>query len=182
MADMLKFKKVCRVTSFLLFISALRAGGEAVALDLKSPGFKEGGYIPSEYTCSGENRSPALSWAGLPEGTKSLALVCADPDAPAGTWIHWVIFNIPPLLPGLEGGVPRQGSLPGGIRQGNNDFKEIGYFGPCPPPGRPHRYLFRLYALDGELGLPPGSSGGALEKAVRGHVLAEAKLTGLFGR
>jgi len=153
-----------------------------MALELSSPAFKEGEYIPPAFSCSGSDISPPLNWKGIPPGTVTLALTCTDPDAPVGTWTHWVIFNIPASLPGVEEHFSRRSLLPSGISQGMNDFREVGYMGPCPPPGRPHRYFFKLYALDRLLKLPPGVSRAELEKAMREHTLARAELMGLFRR
>ena len=149
---------------------------------LTSTAFEEGKRIPTRYTCDGEDLSPPLSWKGIPEGTRSLTLVVEDPDAPRGTFVHWVIYNIPPGLSGLPEGVPRQGKLENGALQGVNDFGVIGYRGPCPPPGKPHRYSFILRALDTKLSLGPGATRAELEEAIKGHVLGEAKLMGTYGR
>jgi len=149
---------------------------------LTSTVFEEGKRIPTRYTCDGEDLSPPLSWKGIPEGTRSLALVMEDPDAPRGTFVHWVIYNIPPDLPGLPEGVSRQGKLENGALQGANDLGVIGYRGPCPPPGKPHRYSFILRALDTKLSLGPGATRAELEEAIKDHVLGETKLMGTYGR
>ncbi len=153
-----------------------------MALEISSPAFKEGEYIPEVFSCRGREVSPPLNWQGIPPRTVTLALTCTDPDAPAGIWTHWVIFNIPASLPGLEEHFPRRSLLPSGISQGMNDFREIGYRGPCPPPGRPHRYSFKLFALDRKLDLPAAVGLTRLEEAMRGHILGEAELMGLFRR
>ena len=153
-----------------------------MALELSSPAFKAGEYIPEVFSCGGRDISPSLTWQGVPPGTVTLALTCTDPDAPVGIWVHWIIFNLPASLRGLEDNFPVRANLPSGIRQGMNDFRKIGYLGPCPPPGRPHRYFFRLYALDRQLDLPAGVSRPDLEKAMKGHILEEAELMGLFRR
>jgi len=150
---------------------------------IASPAFTQNGKIPSRYTCDGENLSPALAWSGVPEGTKSLALIVADPDAPDPaapkmTWVHWVLYNIPPDERGLNEGVAE---LPAGTLQGRNDWKRAGYGGPCPPIGS-HRYFFKLYALDTVLGDLENPSMGKLEKSLQGHVIAEAELVGLYQR
>lgn len=157
-------------------------GASTVAFAVKSPDFSSGGDIPLEFTCTGEDRSPALEWTGAPEGTKSFALIADDPDAPAGTWVHWVIFNIPHSAHALAGAVERKDQLSDGTRQGRNDFRKIGYNGPCPPPGKPHRYFFKLYALDSELKLAPGSSKSDVEKAMEGHTLGRAEWIGRYRR
>ena len=153
-----------------------------MTLALSSPAFENGGMIPSKFTCDGSDVSPALEWSGAPEGTKSLALICDDPDAPMGTWVHWVLYGLPADTKSLPEGVPAKESIERGARQGRNDFKRIGYGGPCPPSGKPHRYLFKLYALDSALELAPGAKKGDLEKMMKGHVLAEGRLVGKYGR
>jgi len=152
-----------------------------MALELSSAAFSEGGSIPAQYTCDGRDISPPLAWRGIPRGTKSLALVCDDPDAPRGTWVHWVVFNLPPTATGLPEGVPPRNDVPGGGLQGSNDFRKIGYGGPCPPGGT-HRYVFTLYALDSGVKLPAGAAKTDLLAAIAGHVLAEGKLTGKYSR
>lgn len=149
---------------------------------LESPQFKEGSDIPRQLTCDGEDVSPLLRWDGAPAGTKSFSLVTEDPDAPIGTFIHWVIYNLPESTKELAENLPGQKELPNGARQGRNDFGKIGYGGPCPPRGPAHRYYFRLYALDGKLELAPGASRGELDKAMKGHVLAQAELMGRYKR
>lgn len=151
-------------------------------MKLTSTAFDHGQTIPRHYTCQGDDVSPQLEWDSLPEGTESLALICDDPDAPGGTWVHWVLYNLPPLANGLPEGVPADQSLPDGSLQGRNDFKRIGYGGPCPPPGKPHRYFFKLYALDTMLDLEPGASKASLIRAMGGHILAEEHLIGTYGR
>lgn len=157
-------------------------GGSAVKIDISSDDFKEGETIPATYTGDGKNTSPSLRWTGAPEGTKSLALICDDPDAPRKTWVHWVIFNIPSSSHGLPEAVPTRETLADDARQGKNDFGKIGYGGPSPPPGKPHRYYFKLYALDTGLDLPAGSTKDELLGAMKGHVLAEGQLMGRYGR
>ncbi|MCD6340057.1 MAG: YbhB/YbcL family Raf kinase inhibitor-like protein, partial [Verrucomicrobia bacterium] len=130
----------------------------------------------------GEDVSPPLAWSGAPEGAQAFALICDDPDAPMGTWVHWVIYDIPAEAAGLEENVPPEESLPNGARQGRNDFRRIGYGGPCPPPGKPHRYFFRLYALSAKTGLPPGATKARLLQAMEGKILAQAELMGTYQR
>ena len=150
---------------------------------LKSTAFSNGGEIPRKFTCSGENVSPALSWMEAPSHTRSLALIVDDPDAPAGTWTHWILWNIPARETSLPEAVPtNKESLTSGARQGRNDFGRMGYGGPCPPPGRPHRYFFRLYALGATPDLKPGATRSELESAMNSHVLAKAEWMGLFKR
>jgi len=144
---------------------------------LTSPAFKSGEDIPNEFTCDGPDSSPPLIWTDPPPETETLALIVDDPDAPSGTWVHWVLYNIPATARGLSEGM-RQ--LPNGTRQGRNDFGELGYKGPCPPRGAPHRYFFKLYALDCKVRLRLGASKGELERAMKRHVLAKAELVGRF--
>lgn len=148
---------------------------------LASTAFASGGQIPSRYTCQGEEVSPALSWTAPPEGTRSFALIMDDPDAPNGTWTHWVIFNLPPEYRSLDEGLPARNKLDDGVVQGKNSWHKFGYRGPCPPSGT-HHYAFHLYALDTLLDLGPGTTAERLRQAMDGHVLAEAVLTGLFGK
>lgn len=150
-------------------------------MQLTSRTFREGGAIPAHCTCDGEDVSPPLEWSGLPEGTKSLSLICDDPDAPAGVWVHWVVYDLPPSSIGLPEGVPPREEIAGGGRQGKNDFRKVGYGGPCPPSGT-HRYVFALSALDRTLGLAAGATKAQVVAAMRGHVLAEGKLTGKYTR
>jgi len=150
-------------------------------LRIESPAFSEGGAIPRPFTCDGRDVSPALSWSGAPAGTKSLALICDDPDAPAGVWVHWVVYGLPSGASGLPESVPASPEVPGGGMQGKNDFGKLGYGGPCPPKGT-HRYDFKLYALDVETKLKAGATKAQLLRAIEGHVIAEAKLTGRYSR
>jgi Raf kinase inhibitor-like YbhB/YbcL family protein len=167
---------------------------DRLTIELRSPEFAEGGDIPSRYTCDGENRSPPLEWSGIPKTSRSLVIICDDPDAPSGTWSHWVLFNLPAHLGGIKQGVPAGqtvpttalGDLPSDAndpptRQGKNDFGDIGYGGPCPPSGT-HRYFFRLYALDSVLDLRPAPTRTDVLKSIQSHVLAEGRLMGKFAR
>ncbi len=149
---------------------------------LTSLAFQPGATIPKEYTGDGGDKSPPLQWSEPPRGTKSLALICDDPDAPVGTWVHWVLFNLPAEARELEKGVPTTENLSSGAKQGKNDFGKIGYGGPAPPKGKPHRYLFKLYALDRTVDLSPGATKAQLVKAMKGHILAEGQLVGKYGR
>jgi len=167
---------------FVFFLVCLLGCTQASGLELKSPGFGEGEMMPGKYVLEGENLSPELSWSGVPEGTKSFALIMDDPDAPRGTWVHWVIYDIPADATSLPEGVPREYKLEGGAKQGVNSFKWIGYGGPLPPPGSRHRYVFKLYALDRMLNLPPGASKAVLEMRMKRHILASAQLIGVFQR
>jgi Raf kinase inhibitor-like YbhB/YbcL family protein len=153
-----------------------------MAFELTSSAFREGESIPRQYTGDGRNLSPPLQWSDPPANTSSLALICEDPDAPRGTFTHWVIFNVPAKSRELKEGIPPEATLPDGTVQGKNDFGKIGYGGPAPPPGKPHRYFFKLYALDRVLELRPGATRSQLLAAMKGHVLDEAQLMGIYGR
>jgi Raf kinase inhibitor-like YbhB/YbcL family protein len=156
--------------------------GGAMSIKLSSAAFEEGKPIPVKHTGQGDDVSPALQWTGLPAGAKSLALICDDPDAPAGTWVHWVIWDIPPNAAGLLEAAPQKVELPDGSKQGMNDFRQTGYGGPMPPPGKPHRYFFKLYALDNQPDLERGATKSKLLDAMKGHVLAEGQLMGTYQR
>lgn len=156
-------------------------GAERMTIKLTSSTFQEGGLIPAEYTCNGRNGSPPLAWTDVPAGTKSLALVVDDPDAPRGTWVHWVVYDLPPATKELAASVPTQDTLVGGGRQGKNDFGQVGYGNPCPPSGT-HRYYCKLYALNATLNLPAGATKQELLKAMYGHILDEGQLMGRFGK
>ena len=149
---------------------------------ISSASFPNGGDIPRKFTCDGADTSPQLSWSQPPAGIHSLALIANDPDAPVGDWTHWVVFDLPASLSALPEGLDKTGEIPGGGRQGVNDFHKIGYGGPCPPPGKPHRYLFRIYALDRTLGLKAGSSREDVEAAMKGHILGQAEWMGKYKR
>ena len=157
----------------------------AMSLTLTSPAFRHNGDIPSRYTCDGDDVSPPLSWSGVPGNAKSLVLIVDDPDAPDPkapkmTWVHWVLYNIPPNATGLAE-APAAKDLPRGTLEGSNDWKRTGYGGPCPPVGR-HRYFYKLYALDTvlpDLGRPAKAT---LEKAMRGHIIAQVELIGGYAR
>lgn len=153
-----------------------------MAFTLTSSAFEHEGTVPQDYTCDGADKSPALQWSDVPEGTKSFVLIMDDPDAPVGTWDHWVYFNIPADKTGLAEGVAKEAELPDGSKSGLNSWKKHGYGGPCPPPGPAHRYFFKLYALDTMLDLPGAVDKAAVEAATKGHVLGETQLMGKFGR
>jgi len=153
-----------------------------MALELKTTAFAPGGSIPKKFTCDGPDVSPALTWTAPPAGTQSFALVMDDPDAPVGTWVHWVLYDLPAAARELAENVPKSEELAGGARQGRNDFRKTGYGGPCPPPGPPHRYFFKLYALDAKLNLKAGATKADVEKAMKGRILAQAELVGRYGR
>jgi hypothetical protein len=154
----------------------------AMRFQLSSPSFTDGQTIPTRHTCDGPDVSPPLAWGAPPPATKGFALVCDDPDAPMGTWVHWVIFNIPVAATSLPENVAKTGELPDGARQGTNSFRRVGYGGPCPPHGPAHRYYFKLFALSEALELPAGCTVRDLEKAMGGRVLASAQLMGRYAR
>jgi hypothetical protein len=154
----------------------------AMALQVTTPAFSPSGDIPARFTCVGSDTSPALGWNAPPGGTQSFALVVEDPDAPGRTWVHWLLYDLPPTERELPEGVPPAEQLPSGARQGRNDFGAIGYGGPCPPSGPAHRYYFKLYALDKKLGLHAGATRADLMRSMRGHILGHAELMGRFRR
>jgi Raf kinase inhibitor-like YbhB/YbcL family protein len=160
---------------------SLLMGGGNMDMKITSTAFEESGMIPRKYTCDGEDVSPPLAWTGVPEGAKTIALISDDPDAPVGTWVHWVLFNLPAAEKGLPEAVPPDEELKNGAKQGQNDFRRIGYGGPCPPGGT-HRYFFKLYALDTVLNLPAGATKAELLKAMEGHILAQGQLMGKYRR
>ena len=150
-------------------------------LTVNSVAFKAGTAIPRQYTCDGINISPPIEWSGTPGTARTIALIADDPDAPAGTWIHWVLYNLPAENIGLVENLPASENLKAAGLQGRNDFKQIGYGGPCPPSGT-HRYFFKIYALDAELPLKAGATRGELEKAMAGHIVAQGQLMGTYRR
>ncbi len=157
-----------------------------MTLTLTSSAFDAGGPIPPIYTCDGRDISPPLAWSGVPEASRSLALICDDPDAPRGTWTHWVLYDLPADVTQLQEGIPPHEQVvlrPGGAaaHQGRNDFGKVGYGGPCPPGGT-HRYFFRLYALDDRPEMGSGATKEGLIGAMEGHVLAEGRLMGTYSR
>ena len=153
-----------------------------MSIEITSTAIQQGESIPKQYTGDGADRSPPLRWSEPPSGTKSIALICDDPDAPGATWVHWVIFDLPPQIRELTEGVPTTETLGNGAKQGTNDFGNIGYGGPAPPKGKPHRYFFKLYALDAALDLPTGATKAEVENAMKGHILAEGQLMGTYKR
>jgi Raf kinase inhibitor-like YbhB/YbcL family protein len=149
---------------------------------ISTTAFGDGQPIPQQHTGDGSDLSPPLAWSDAPAATKAFALIADDPDAPRGTWVHWVLFNLPSDATSLAEGVPPTKTLPNGARQGTNDFGKIGYGGPAPPRGKPHRYFFKLYALDATLSLAEGATKAQLEVAMRGHVLEQAQVMGTYQR
>lgn len=152
-----------------------------MAFQINSPAFENGGMIPSKYTCDGDNVSPPLKWTDAPKSTLCFALINDDPDAPMGTWVHWVMYNIPVQTQSLDENVPKTSDLKNGARQGMTDFGRTGYGGPCPPSGI-HRYFFKLYALDTMLTLPKDVTKSQLLSAMKGHILAETQMLGRYKR
>jgi Raf kinase inhibitor-like YbhB/YbcL family protein len=176
------------VAALLISLSALAkdknvetTGGKIMKLEAKSSAFTDGGMIPAKYTCDGPDISPPLEVKGIPDGAKTLALISDDPDAPRGTWVHWVLYDWPAHESVFAEGLPKTAELPNGARQGTNDFRRFGYGGPCPPSGV-HRYYFKVYALDCKLDKPAGLTKQQLLAAMEGHVLAEGQLMGKYSR
>ena len=147
-----------------------------------SPKIKNGEKIPNIYTCKGKDISPPILWEDVPDKTESFALISSDPDAPMGTWIHWLIYDIPKNVRSLPEGIPQVLLLPDGSKQGKNDFGNIGYGGPCPPPGKYHRYFFKLYALDKDLSLPERLTEKELLAKIKKHIIEIAEFYGIFSR
>jgi Raf kinase inhibitor-like YbhB/YbcL family protein len=160
----------------------MQTGEAPMSIELTSTAFQKETTIPQQYTGDGADQSPPLRWSEPPSGTRSIALICDDPDAPRGTWSHWVLFNLPAQTRELEEGTPTAATLPSGAKQGKNDFGKIGYGGPAPPKGKSHRYFFKLYALGVVVELPPGATKAQLEAAMKGHILAEGQLIGMYKR
>jgi Raf kinase inhibitor-like YbhB/YbcL family protein len=175
------FRRVLAAVAFALTLAL--HGGVAMSLTINSPAFSSGGKIPRKHTCEGQDVSPPLAWSNVPQGTKSLALIVDDPDAPDPkapkmTWVHWVLYDLPATATGLAEAIA-PGALPSGTKEGVNDWKRTGYGGPCPPIGR-HRYFHKLYALDTvlpDLGKPTKAK---LEQAMQGHILEQAELVGTY--
>lgn len=156
-------------------------GVKKMTIKITSSAFAQGGMIPSKYTADGQNISPPLKWEGVPDGTASIALISDDPDAPMGTWVHWVMWNIPPDKKELPENIPPDQKLPDGSIQGITDFRRPGYGGPAPPSGT-HRYYFKIYVLNTKLDLPTNSTKAQLLRAMEGHILAEGELMGKYKR
>jgi hypothetical protein len=173
---------LCLSTTFPQQPTSGKGRNAGAAVTLTSPAFAPGGDIPEQYTCKGADSSPALEWRGTPAHVSGFALIADDPDAPQGTWTHWIAWNLPPSAHAVPAGVPKRAQLDDGTKQGRNDFHNIGYNGPCPPPGKAHRYFFRLYALNGTSDLPPGASRADVDAAIAGHIVAQAEYMGTFHR
>ena len=153
-----------------------------MSLTISSPSFSNGGDIAKKFTCDSSDVSPPFSWNDPPPATKSFAVLADDPDAPVGNWNHWAVWNLPSALRGMPENVSKDARLPDGSQQGRNDFGKTGYNGPCPPPGKSHRYYFKLYALDIKLELPGGAGKKQLEAAMKDHILAQAEWMGRYRR
>jgi Raf kinase inhibitor-like YbhB/YbcL family protein len=151
-------------------------------ISISAEGFKDGTTIPDVNTCKGKDISPSLSWKGIPAGTKSIALIMDDPDAPGGIFVHWVLYNVPAVTQKLPESMPHDKNLADGSMQGMTDFGRTGYGGPCPPPGKPHRYYFKIYALDLKIKLSPGASKKQLENEMLGHIIAKGEIVGIYKR
>lgn len=164
---------------FLLTLGVSFASGGS-AMKVTSSAFGSGEMIPQQYTCKGDDVSPALEWSGAPANAVSFAIIMDDPDAPRGTWVHWVMWNIPASAHSLSQGVAKSEQMDNGARQGRNSNGEVGYNGPCPPMGQTHRYFFRMYALDTKLDLAAGAERSQLDAAMKGHVLAQGEYMGKF--
>jgi Raf kinase inhibitor-like YbhB/YbcL family protein len=162
--------------------AAVKKGAKTMdTIIIESTAFKHKQPIPEQYTCDGADISPPLSWSNVPAGTKSIVLICDDPDAPAKTWVHWVVYALPATIDSLPENMPKTDTLPIGGKQGKTDFNRVGWNGPCPPGGT-HRYFFRLYAIDTTLNLPAGKTRAEIEKSMNGHILATGELVGTYAR
>jgi len=149
---------------------------------LTSGAFVDGAPMPAKHTGDGLNVPPPLAWTEPPPGTAGFVLLCDDPDAPAGNWVHWVLYDVPAHVRGLGEDLPKKDVVLGSAKQGRNDFRLVGYDGPTPPPGRPHRYVFTLFAVDAATGLPPGATRREVMKKIEGHVQATARITATYRR
>ena len=186
--NILKCSRVIIPIPFILFycvvmnqVGVMGKESYAMKLDIKSTAFGEGDLIPKKFTCDGSDVSPPLSWSQPPEGTKSMVLICDDPDAPMGTWVHWVIYGLSPDTLEISENIPDDKEVLGGAKHGVNDFRKYGYGGPCPPGGT-HRYFFKLYAVDTEVDLKPGATKDEVLDAIKGHILAEGQLMVKYSR
>jgi Raf kinase inhibitor-like YbhB/YbcL family protein len=185
--------RITALTGTMLLIIATAAGaapatgqkGIAV-MELRSPEFAPNAAIPARFTADGANVSPSLEWRGAPAGVKSYALIMDDPDAPAGIWVHWVLYDIPPAVTRLPQEIPRMPLLPDGTKQGQSDgggaLSAMGYVGPNPPPGATHRYFFKIYALNAKLNLPPRATKFQVEAAMQGRIVGRGELIGTYAR
>lgn len=184
---MIKYHNRLKTPSWCLFalLLAVYSANSALADEpfrMSSPSIQPGASIAADFTCSGGDSSPAIEWTGAPASTRSFAMIVDDPDAPSGIFIHWVVFNVPSGTTALKAAIARDSTIPGGGSQGVNGFGNIGYNGPCPPPGKVHHYHFRVFALDSKLDVAAGANAGAVQSAMNGHVVASAEFTGTFSR
>jgi len=182
-------RRLAVLPPFILIVLALVVPAEvrgqqasSSKIELRTTSFTPGGFIPKRFTCSAADVSPALTWTDPPTGTQSFAIIEDDPDAPSGTFVHWLVYDLPAAYRSLSEALAGNDQMPDGARQGTNDFSRTGYSGPCPPPGKPHRYFIRLYALDAKLDLRPAATCRELEAAMKGHILAQAELMGRYQR
>lgn len=169
----------------VLLLRQRRASPAAVqagpSMQVTSSSFSDGALIPARFTCDGDNLSPDLAWSGAPTATKAFALILHDPDAPVD-FTHWLVYNIPADVRQVAEGASNRGAMPPGSSEGKNDFARMGYGGPCPPPGKAHHYLFRVLALDSNLGLPGGASREQFDSATEGHIVSQGQIVGLYQR
>jgi hypothetical protein len=181
-------RRALAIVPLLILVMLMFAGPERVPgqqaskIELKTTSFEPGGFIPKRFTCEAADVSPALAWGDPPAGTQSFAIIEDDPDAPSGTFVHWLVYDLPAGSRRLPEALSGNDQMAGGGRQGTNDFSKTGYSGPCPPRGKPHRYFIRFYALDTKTNLRPAASRAELDAAMQGHILAQAELMGLFKR
>lgn len=166
----------------MIFMAMFLVNLNVFGLEIKTDAFENGGYIPDRYTCDAQDFSPFLSWSDIPEGTETFALICDDPDAPFKVWVHWVLFNIPKEVRELKENITEEELVALGIISGTNDFGRNIYQGPCPPSGKPHRYFFKLYALDTKLSLGKEATKKEVVEAMQGHIISEAKIVGFYQR
>jgi Raf kinase inhibitor-like YbhB/YbcL family protein len=178
------FARVAAIIFLGVITTAILRHSQAapITFQLSSNAFSPNESIPQKFTCDANDISPQLTWTGAPTTTQSFALIMDDPDAPAGTWAHWILYDLPPNAHELPENVPNHEQLPNGARQGRNDFNKFGYGGPCPPAGKPHRYFFKLYALDVKLNLRSGLLKADIERAMQTHIAAQSELIGLYSR
>ena len=173
------------IVAVLALVASAEVRGQKASpsrIELRTTAFTPGGFIPKRFTCEASDVSPSLAWTDPPPGTQSFAIIEDDPDAPSGTFVHWLVYDLPASYRRLPEALVGSDQMPGGGRQGTNDFSRTGYSGPCPPRGRPHRYFIRLYALDAKLDLRPAATRKELEAAMKGHILAQAELMGRYQR
>jgi len=165
------------LTKVIMLIACCTINRSVMNMEVKSGNFRSMEFIPAEFTCDGQDISPQLSWKNIPRKARSIAIICDDPDAPSGTWVHWVCYDIPAQVNSVDASIPHGDTLPFSGRQGITDFGKNGYNGPCPPSGI-HRYFFKVYALDIFLNIPAGRTASELEKAMKGHIVGYGELVG----